>query len=392
MLKRLFLPILWRLFPSQRNGLLSHRPLPQDEMGGDDEDEEEEDDDDDDDDDDDGDDDGGDGGGDDDDGEPSEGTTADELCEQGDARLEDETIPEVVAWESSFEAYMRAWHLDPSHPGALTRLAYMVERSKQQEYEVARGLYDLALQTDPGNLDALVLSGHNYQFIEGDVETAYEQYRLAVSMHPTSARATVSLASLLLEEYRDSNQAGQLFARAAKLDPLCADAWHGQAVSLLHVGKDEGGAEAKLERALRFDPSHIPSLFELARVRWRAHGNAEQAMALARRALNLDPASCHHMCQYGYLQAVSTGDLLGAEETYRRAVLLGPDLALPHCELAQLLIMGGGAMAVERKQEIQSLFDKALDLEPKNPKTLYQLAMFIGQEIEDGEETDDPKP
>ena len=49
-------------------------------------------------------------------------------------------------------------------------------------------------------------------------------------------------------------------------------------------------------------------------------------------------------------------------------------------------------MAVERKQEIQTLFDKALDLEPKNPKTLYQLAMFIGQEIEDGEETDDPKP
>ena len=74
------------------------------------------------------------------------------------------------------------------------------------------------------------------------------------------------------------------------------------------------------------------------------------------------------------MQATAGGDFFGAEETYRRAIELHPEVDVPYAELAQLLIWGGGAATGGRNEEIRALFQKALAIGPKNAKTLAQFA------------------
>jgi len=82
--------------------------------------------------------------------------------------------------------------------------------------------YDLALQTDPQNIDAL-LNGGTLAFESGALEKARDYFRRAIVLDPENALAHFNLGSVL-DDLRELEEARKHLRQAVRLDPNYPDA------------------------------------------------------------------------------------------------------------------------------------------------------------------------
>jgi tetratricopeptide (TPR) repeat protein len=98
-------------------------------------------------------------------------------------------------------------------------LAYESEASAKAEASQA---YDLAIQTDPQNIDAL-LNGGTLAYEQENLEKAREYFRRAAELDPESALAHFNLGSVL-DELGEQEDARLHLRQAVQLDPNYPDA------------------------------------------------------------------------------------------------------------------------------------------------------------------------
>lgn len=98
-------------------------------------------------------------------------------------------------------------------------LAYESDASTKAE---AGQAYDLAIQTDPQNIDAL-LNGGTLAYERGNLEKAREYFRRAAELDRESALAHFNLGSVL-EELGELDAAREHLHQAVRLDPNYPDA------------------------------------------------------------------------------------------------------------------------------------------------------------------------
>jgi tetratricopeptide (TPR) repeat protein len=98
-------------------------------------------------------------------------------------------------------------------------LAYESDASTKGEASQA---YDLAVQSDPQNIDAL-LNGGTLAYERGNLEKARDYFRRAVEVDSESALAHFNLGSIL-DELGESEDAREHLRQAVRLDPKYPDA------------------------------------------------------------------------------------------------------------------------------------------------------------------------
>jgi len=98
-------------------------------------------------------------------------------------------------------------------------LAYEASASTKAEASQA---YDLAVQTDPRKLDAL-LNGGTLSYERGNLKKARDYFHRAVKVDPESALAHFNLGSVL-DELGEREEARQHLRQAVQLDPHYSDA------------------------------------------------------------------------------------------------------------------------------------------------------------------------
>jgi tetratricopeptide (TPR) repeat protein len=98
-------------------------------------------------------------------------------------------------------------------------LAYDSDASTKAE---AGQAYDLAVQTDPQNLDAL-LNGGTLAYESGNLEKAADYFRRAIAFDPENALAQFNLGSVL-DDLGEAEEARKHLRQAVRLDPNYPDA------------------------------------------------------------------------------------------------------------------------------------------------------------------------
>jgi tetratricopeptide (TPR) repeat protein len=203
-------------------------------------------------------------------------------------------------------------------------------RTHHQQGRIAEAeqLYRQVLAAEPGNVEALTLTGAAKIGL-GRPDEAIELLGQAVAIAPEFAAAHDNLGVALAKLGRFA-EAANSFQRATRLNPAHAPAWVNFGNALIKLGKLQE-AVGPLQEATRRDPNSALAHFELAGL----------LMKLGRN----DPAAAH----YGRCVELQPGNVIA--HFYRGAVL--------------------GALG--RHQEAAASYERALQLKPDHPETLVNL-------------------
>jgi tetratricopeptide (TPR) repeat protein len=166
----------------------------------------------------------------------------------------------------------------------------------------------------------------------------------------------VFLSRLINDLLRRARGGGRIAAEADRL-------WR-QALDLRATG-DAAGAAALIETMLARFPRDGRAHYLLGLIRNEAR-DPERSLQHLDRAVALAPGWPDAHLAHGNVRWL-LGDAGGAEESYRRAILLSPGDAAPRCNLAFLLQSAG------RREESLECFRRAHELDPGHPEAAWEL-------------------
>jgi len=261
----------------------------------------------------------------------------------------------------------------------------------------AEALYGEALRADPGNADALYLSGliahqrgdsaraaalisealkhgdaPNYRYNlalaldgAGRLDEARTAYERALELEPDRAAAHGGLAAVLLR-LGDTERAGTHFRRAAALAPEAADAHNNLANFLVHQGARAEAIE-HYRRAIALDPTLAEAQYNLGAL-LRDGGRSAEAEPHLRRSIALAPrhAAAWHTLGLVMQDLDRPDDALGFHE---RALELRPG----HAETLNTL--GNAHKQLGRFRDAIDSYTRALEAEPRNRSARVNRAL-----------------
>jgi Flp pilus assembly protein TadD len=172
------------------------------------------------------------------------------------------------------------------------------------------------------------------------LEEAAKEYQAAVTAKGSYPEATVALAKLDFRLGR-TVEAEQQLKKVLSLNPDLADAHQALAAVLRSLGK---GSEANTEAKVAKDLS-------------QRSADAIQSSQLSNQGLEI----------------ASQGDLAGATNTLRKAVILKPDYGIPHYNLGLILADQGDLTGARREMA------KAISLLPGQPKPWLELGRILSR-------------
>ena len=231
----------------------------------------------------------------------------------------------------------------------------------------------------------------------GRTGEAFAAYRRALELDPEMAAAHVNLGNLAFE-HGHQGEAVEHFREALRLDPADSETRGALGKALLFDG-DVEGAVAELETALetRRDDASLHTQLGNALA---ARGDAEGALARHRLAVATEPGSAEAHYNLALVLGLA-GDGDGAVASYRKAIEVDPDHSLARFNLGNALAregrhdaaveqykealriaadadthynLGNSLAALDRPAEAADAFRAALDLRPRFPQALHNLA------------------
>jgi tetratricopeptide (TPR) repeat protein len=223
--------------------------------------------------------------------------------------------------------YRRALQITPNDAQIHCNLGNALRQSGQ--LDEAASFSRRALVLDP----ALAVAHNNLGLIhaaQGRLEDAVASYQQALKLDPRYADALDNLGHIL----RDLGRRGEalsLYAQALEKDPRRADSLANIGHILVELRRPEEAADA-FARALRLQPSFGRAHVGLASI-LRLRQREEEADRSCRAALAVDANDVDALCLLGELQA-DRGRFAEAEQLFRRAILVKPDLPAAWCGIA----------------------------------------------------------
>jgi tetratricopeptide (TPR) repeat protein len=229
--------------------------------------------------------------------------------------------------------------------------------------------YRRAVETDPRNLRARQSLGSVLVRL-GDQEGALEQFEAAVSLAPENARAQSDLGVLLADQ-GDTERAIHHLRLAVELEPALEKAQFNLANTLIKVGRfDE--AVSTYRRLLEVDPSHLEARSRLGTALAQT-GRLEEGVAELRLVAEQDPGNARARLNLGVALA-ETGDLRGAIAEHLAVIQLNPDkgrVTLAHFNLGTFYKKSGEAGLAEEH------FRKALEMDPQLAGAHFDLGEIL---------------
>jgi TolB-like protein len=150
---------------------------------------------------------------------------------------------------------------------------------------------------------------------------------------------------------------------------------------------DVQSAADDFARVIKLDPKYAPAYVELVNAKMQLadfvvtdqrravlYAAIEQCKVLIEQALVLDPANAQAYLARGYIRVFT--DLAGAEEDYRRAIKLNPNLARAYADLASILFEDP-----RRRDEALAMITRAHQLDPLDEEydVLRARDLFLGR-------------
>jgi Tetratricopeptide repeat len=136
--------------------------------------------------------------------------------------------------------------------------------------------------------------------------------------------------------------------RALLLAPGLSDAHFARGLYHLWIDRDTTRALGNLETALRQRPNDADVLMELAQTEWNTRGPRSQAIMYAERAVQLDPRTQFRLLLLAYLyRELQRFD--EAERAYDRAIALRPENPGPYTQKAVIYLLRDGDIAGARR-------------------------------------------
>jgi tetratricopeptide (TPR) repeat protein len=294
------------------------------------------------------------------------------------------------------EAYSRAIELAPSHSFALNNLGYILMKHRN-DLAAAEGCFRKALQVAPADVNtnvnlAVLLSAHRQP---PDYNAAAECYQRAIAVDDKHIGALVNYANFLVERPLSEldAEAADAAAAAGATNPRCSEGMHPSALRALRKSARKGsergerpdgpvlregqkddsgeGGGYTWEELTRERPRVEEKAAEAAVTYWIAKAQDWNAAALYyERALEVDPGSADAMCGYASLKR-HEDDAQGAESLYRSALVANP-LHLESRSQYGLLLHKQNLLQRAREQ-----YEKALAIDPQDPKTCLHLAALL---------------
>lgn len=159
------------------------------------------------------------------------------------------------------------------------------ELKDAHEFEQALRHFEVALQIEPGNLQALGNKSLVLTILKR-YDEAEESVRSITSRHPATADEWNAMGKGLIAR-RQFSRAAEAFRRAAALDPASAVYANSAGFALEQSGDDEGALQ-HYEAALRANPDFPQALYNKGKV-LKKLGREREGTALIQQALVIDP-------------------------------------------------------------------------------------------------------
>jgi tetratricopeptide (TPR) repeat protein len=305
------------------------------------------------------------------------------------------------------ESFQRSYALDPDNLPAVTHLAALLEQQKQTSAAVT--LWRIAEKLrpeDPGIrfslADALLANGANQEaesllhallaqnlFDRGAILTdlgtalarlgrydeAANEFSQALAYPEAADTARLSLIKALctLLRYPQAKPYAEQYLRA---HPRDYEALYFMGLIDAGVG-DDAAAQQELQSAVAADPRQFDGQLQLGEA-LRHNGDPGGAIEPLRAAVALKPDSrdAHFQLARAYGAA---GHLVEAKQQY--ALLQQQEQAgAAQMQLTVLDNQAAAAIAHNDAASAEAIYRRLLKLDPRNPKTLYDLAMLHLQE------------
>jgi Flp pilus assembly protein TadD len=248
---------------------------------------------------------------------------------------------------------------DASHVGSIQDAIGHHHAGRLQEADT---IYRRILDVDPGNFDALHLSGLVCHHM-GNSPQAIALISQAVLIQPTNAFARGNLASVYLAcNHLDDAEA--CLRQALILKPDWDDGYNRMG-TLFQVRGDSDQAETCFRKSLELNAANAEALNNLANIR-RERGDFATAEELYKRTLTLRPDLVEAHNNLGGLYQ-HRGELDRAEQCYLRALALRPEDAESHNNLGTVFQQAG------RLTEAEARFHKALEYKSEFAEALSNL-------------------
>lgn len=248
--------------------------------------------------------------------------------------------------------YRQVLEDNPHHPDALRLRGALALQIGNPGAAVE--LLSAARKADPQNAEVLSILGLAMEGA-GNIEGAEQAYRRALSIAPRAPDIWNNLGSLLRDNGRLTD-AAEALGKAVMLKPDYVEALGNLAVTLFRMEKVDASLAA-FQAALDIDPGDIDLLLNYGVVLSSA-GRADEAAAcfedVAQQAPN-DPDALTNLTA----AQMRLEDLVGAEDTARRALALAPDSAGALANLAMVL------SAARHFEEAEGLYQDALRAAPE---------------------------
>ncbi|REK09462.1 MAG: tetratricopeptide repeat protein [Planctomycetota bacterium] len=235
--------------------------------------------------------------------------------------------------EQAMALFQQALETDPGSSGAAANDQIGFLHLQAGRLEEAREAFEDAL-----HIDAMDSGAHdglaNVLSLEGNVDQAIKELRLAMRFNPNQPRVLATLASLLSQK-GEQDEAEKLCMQALEISPKYGAAHNNLGLIYRRMNKLEL-AEKEYRRAIELDPHFDAPHVNLAQLLLRA-GKHEDALDEFRAALQANPqypsaialanVGAHHFNERRYGRALAF---------YRRALQRDPDHALVHRQIASI--------------------------------------------------------
>jgi len=240
------------------------------------------------------------------------------------------------------------------------------EELHREEFPTAERTLRTYLQHEPGSADGLYLLGEVLMRKDEPNESLSVFTEAAAARRPTGEELRlVGLDYVLLADYAD---AVEWLKRSVEVSPDDADAWYGLGRAQYSSG-DYKGAESSFRKTLALDSRSVKAENNLG-LALAAQNQPEMAMEAYRGAIALQEKSLTQseqpLLNLGML-LIDRGRPQEAADALWRAVAIAPACAQCQEGLGQTLV------ALKRLPEAETAMEKAVELEPKNPRFHYLL-------------------
>jgi len=213
--------------------------------------------------------------------------------------------------------------------------------------------------------------------------SAESMIQTAIQSGTTSRRATLSESRRRATLSESSRRPRWLTSRGAKA--VLALAVVASASFALWRLNDANPRTDSTRTDVSSDPAELSRQAAALLARYDKEGNVDRAIGNLERALSADPqyATAHAYLSEAYIRKRMTNPdpqfLNLAREAARRAVELGPDLAVAHLASGRVALEGGA------RDEATKAYRRAADLDPANGLPHTGLAMILAAERRDEE-------